>query len=471
MQTQNLQVDAVSTINYQFTAIPTNFIYLMDNDCFKLFSILLQKETYWNNKGKLNNGYFIKSITELSDELGLTNRKDVHTIIEALYIRNIIDVVVEPRKFKTAKFKLNWEIINSYLDKSIYDLLEFEDKITKLNRNSNITYKDNVTANVTSNVTNNVTKCNTTKDNINNINKKNNIYNNINKNNINIYNNILEENSEEIGFGDNPISENKEFENYEKIEEVGLVENPTSDKIEIEDNNTFQLCEVGMLEEINDTPMKESFRINLQDCLNRLGDGCTTVAQLEEKTIKLNNWINNHQADYSKEEQEIIFNQLADRFNELEEAIIEKNNQLEVIQDDMFSSMVLDSNSAKSLTQIKEEQEKVKVQTTSTIAKEELTDKIQSFIDYIPTFPTLDDAKQTFHSYCKMYNTQIREYNLFQVVNVVNTEIDAYWSANKAFLTTFSLQDKETYYNEEIMQENALKSISYKVDDTEDYPF
>ena len=187
MKTQMQNVEAVSTINYQFTAIPTIFIYLMDNDCFKLFSILLQKETYWNNKSKLNDGYFIKSISELSDELGLSNRKDVHTIIEALYVKNIIDVVVEPRKYKTAKFKLNWEVINSYLNKSIYDVLEFEDKITKLNRNSIITYTNNVT-NIDTNID---TKCNTTIDNINNIENKDNI-NNI-KNNID--NNIINKNT------------------------------------------------------------------------------------------------------------------------------------------------------------------------------------------------------------------------------------------------------------------------------------
>ena len=169
MNTNFTNVDAVSTINYQFTAIPTNFIYLMDNDCFKLFSILLQKETYWKNKGMLKDGYFIKSISELSEELNLKNRKDVHTIIEALYRKKLIAVITQPRKYNTAKFKLNWNKINEYLDKSIYDLMEFEERIVKLNRNEIITYINNVTDNVTNYVTNNDTKCNTTKDNINKI--------------------------------------------------------------------------------------------------------------------------------------------------------------------------------------------------------------------------------------------------------------------------------------------------------------
>lgn len=199
MKTKNSNVDA-ATINYQFTAIPTNFIYLMDNDCFKLFAILLQKETYWNNKGMLKDGYFIKSISELAEELNLKNRKDVHTIIEALHRKNIISIQVQPRKYNTAKFKLNWNIINEYLNKSIYDLMEFEERIVKLNRNETITYTDNVTSNVTDNVTNyvtnNDTKCNTTINNINkidnkeNINNIDNIYNNIN---INKIDNIIKE--------------------------------------------------------------------------------------------------------------------------------------------------------------------------------------------------------------------------------------------------------------------------------------
>ena len=227
----------------------------MDNDCFKLFSILLQKESYWNNKSKLNDGYFIKSISELSDELGLSNRKDVHTIIEALYIRNIIDVVVEPRKYKTAKFKLNWEIINSYLDKSIYDVLEFEEKITKLNRNSVITYTSNVTNNVTSNVTNydtNIdTKCNTTINNI-----ENKIINIIEEKENNIINDIIKE---------------KEV-NSNKIEIVEIEENIVNmDNLENEKNKFY-------------------FNINL---LIKKMNGLTKE-EIKQKLVLLNNWIKNH---------------------------------------------------------------------------------------------------------------------------------------------------------------------------------
>lgn len=181
-------------INYRFTAIPTNFIYLMDNDCFKLFAILLQKETYWEHKGMLKDGYFIKSISELGEEMNIKNRKDMRLIIEALYRKGLISIQVQAKKYNTAKFKLNWDKINEYLDKSIYDLMEFEERIVKLNRNETITYTDNVT----DNVTNIDTKCTTTKDNKNKIENKNNnknisssIYNKENTNNKEKENNTI----------------------------------------------------------------------------------------------------------------------------------------------------------------------------------------------------------------------------------------------------------------------------------------
>ena len=314
-QTQN--VEAVSTINYQFTAIPTIFIYLMDNDCFKLFSILLQKESYWNNKSKLNDGYFIKSISELSDELGLSNRKDVHTIIEALYIRNIIDVVVEPRKYKTAKFKLNWEIINSYLDKSIYDVLEFEEKITKLNRNSVITYTSNVTNNVTSNVTNydtNIdTKCNTTINNINNIDKiDNNIINIIEEKENNIINDIIKE---------------KEV-NSNKIEIVEIEENIVNmDNLENEKNKFY-------------------FNINL---LIKKMNGLTKE-EIKQKLVLLNNWIKNH--SYFKFLQENEMNDELDNITSIVEQGL-KEIRKEMKNDITVTSTPLDDINTSTLEEIK----------------------------------------------------------------------------------------------------------------------
>ena len=48
-----------------FVPIPTNLIYMLDCDCLKVLAILIQKESYWDNKGKLKDGWFVKSISEL----------------------------------------------------------------------------------------------------------------------------------------------------------------------------------------------------------------------------------------------------------------------------------------------------------------------------------------------------------------------------------------------------------------------
>lgn len=134
------KADSETAIDYNFTAIPTNFIYLMDVYCFKLFAILEQKHSYWHSRNKLHNGYFIKSITELSAELGLKNRKDVRCTIEALYRACIIDIIVSEGKTDTAQFKINWKTVKELSELSLYDCIEFNNKIEKVTRTDTITY-------------------------------------------------------------------------------------------------------------------------------------------------------------------------------------------------------------------------------------------------------------------------------------------------------------------------------------------
>lgn len=444
MNTNFTNVDAVSTINYQFTAIPTNFIYLMDNDCFKLFAILLQKETYWNNKGMLKDGYFIKSITELGEEMNIKNRKDIRLIIEALYRKGLISIQVQPQKHNTAKFKLNWNKINEYLDKSIYDLMEFEERIIKLNRNETITYTNNVTDNVTNYVTNNDTKCTTTKDNINkidNIKNKNNINKEIN--NINIYtSNILEENSEEIGLIENPISENNKEENNLNIKEVGFVDNPTSD-----------------IEETNDTPtMTAKFEKNLNLLLDKL-NLCASIEELEDKVVKLCNWIETCNASYTSTELDSIKEKIASTYSINKDRLEEMETSIE---DDFFNN---------STTQINKEEKEA---TTPSKSKEQFIADLEEYKNTIINQDNLEDAKQQFKMFCNLKDKEIREFELIPMVADIIKELDAQINANKTFLTTFNLQETESITEANKTQENALnslRSISYVVDDTEDYPF
>ena len=391
--------------------------YIVNEDVIKAFG--KSNTTKVNTKIHLN-----------SDTKNLSN--NLETLV--INLSNKIDAI-------TLKYN-NLEDINTKLYTKI---LELETLVINLSNN-----KPNLSTDTDTDIESDIEKEKDIKNNIYNINKKE-------DNNINIYNNILEENSEEIGFGDNPISENKEFENYENIEEVGLVENPTSDKIEIEDNNTFQLCEVGMLEEKENitSTMKEKFEKNFNDLLSRLGDNCSSISELDNKVTLLCNWVENHNTDYSKEERETILNQLVDRYTEVKEILESNINELDAIFTDFCT--------------IKEEEPIVEEKKTTT--KEELIKNLQAFQESLVTYENLEDAKHQLHFYCNKEEKLIREYELTSMVGDIVNEIDTQIKANKAFLTTFNLQGKETYYNEEIMQENALKSISYKVDDTEDYPF
>ena len=95
-----------------FVPIPTNLIYMLDCDCLKVLAILIQKESYWDNKGKLKDGWFVKSISELKAELGCANTKDVGCIIQALVNSGIIEVTAYEKKGMAAKFKICWNKVN-----------------------------------------------------------------------------------------------------------------------------------------------------------------------------------------------------------------------------------------------------------------------------------------------------------------------------------------------------------------------
>lgn len=127
-----------------FVPIPTNLIYMLDCDCLKVLAILIQKESYWDNKGKLKDGWFVKSISELKAELGCANTKDVGCIIQALVNSGIIEVTAYEKKGMAAKFKISWNKVNELNGMSLYDVKEFEFKpIRKLPRNCEITYNKN----------------------------------------------------------------------------------------------------------------------------------------------------------------------------------------------------------------------------------------------------------------------------------------------------------------------------------------
>lgn len=165
----------MTNIDSKFTPCPTNLIYLLDNDCLKLFLILSQKETYYKNKGKLKNGYFQFAMDDISKYLQLKNKNDIRCVIEALYSNKLIDVICTKIKGRHIpnQYKINWDKVNEYNNLSLYDIIEFEQYIYKLERGSKTTYdKKNVEQNVIQDAIQNVS---TNIDNTDNIDNKANI--------------------------------------------------------------------------------------------------------------------------------------------------------------------------------------------------------------------------------------------------------------------------------------------------------
>lgn len=156
-------------IDDKFTPCPTILIYLLDSNCLKLFMILTQKESYYRNKGKLENEYFQMTIDDISKYLNLKNKNDVRCVIEALYVNKLIDVICTKVKGKNIpnQYKINWDKVNEYNKLSLYDIIEFKQYISKLERGSKTTYdKNNIEYNVIQDVVQNVS---TNIDNIHNI--------------------------------------------------------------------------------------------------------------------------------------------------------------------------------------------------------------------------------------------------------------------------------------------------------------
>lgn len=150
--------------NNKFIKVPTNLVYMLDSDCFKLMAILIQKESYWANKGKLKDGWFVKTIKEIKKELDYANTKEVGCVIQAMVNSGIINVTAYEKKRMSAKFKICWEKVNELNDMSLYDLNEFDfEPIRKLPRGSKITYNKNTEC--TQKSTQLSTKCNSTIDN------------------------------------------------------------------------------------------------------------------------------------------------------------------------------------------------------------------------------------------------------------------------------------------------------------------
>lgn len=297
---------------------------------------------------------------------------------------------------------------------------------------------------------------------------------------------------EEIEVVETSISENEKIENYEIIEEVGFINYPTSNEIEeinpmtngngsddedevldmifgeeiIEENNiAFQHIEVGM-QEIKDNNMNTSFEKNLNDLLNRLGDNCSSVEELEQKTIKLCGWVAKHQMDYNNEERQTILNLIADKYDEIKDTIETNIKAVNKAQDEFFNNINLDPTRAITINQVRKENESV--EQPKEITKEKLEKDINDFIKSLPTYKDYSRATDTANYITKKFDKEIRKYGLMQLAMDMYTQIDAHKNANKSDLTDFNNQIIETTINDEKTQEIASCEVMDETSNIED---
>lgn len=230
-------VESTAKISYQFTAVPTKLMMLLDNNCRSMLFTLIQLSSCYANE----DGYFFRSNSDLQTESNLSKNLVIVTI-DTLYTNGIVDVKCGGNKCKKIAnyYKLNYNKILEYENISLEDTKNPDNKITTLKyKNSDYvpSYKTTTdTAKITAADTaksehQKPQKVNTNIDSIN-------IYNieNINNKENYIYNNTITENekslevapsaeadvststsTEVVNVDANAVSLNKEF--YTKVVE------------------------------------------------------------------------------------------------------------------------------------------------------------------------------------------------------------------------------------------------------------
>lgn len=416
-----------------------------------------------------NDGYFFVTNQKLVEELGITE-KTIIKIMRNLESNNFI-TRKSGKRGEASEYIVNEEIIKSF-GNTVKKHCKKENEITVTNYSNNlestvINYSNKINDLVL--IINDLVKSNQEL-----INKVNQLEITV----LNYSNKIQDYSTDTESESETDIEKEKELEIYNNIiieninnkkdyiiEEINPMTNGNGSDDEdevldmifgeeiIEENNiAFQHIEVGM-QETKENNMNTSFEKNLNDLLNRLGDNCSSVEELEQKTIKLCGWVEKHQMDYSNEERQTIINLIADKYDELKETIETNIKAVNKAQDEFFNNINLDPTRAITINQVKKENESV--EQPKEITKEKLEKDINDFINSLPTYKDYSRATDTANYITKKFDKEIRQYGLMQLAMYMYTQIDEHKNANKSDLTDFNNQDVETTINNEKTQEIA----------------
>ena len=109
-------------VDYQFIAVPYKAAYACDALCLAVLIILIQKENYWKDKGRLDsNGFFYTANAEIESRIGY-KRNVVNETIEGLFRGNMIDIIPSSSKKESNKYRINWNTILAYDKLSLEEL-------------------------------------------------------------------------------------------------------------------------------------------------------------------------------------------------------------------------------------------------------------------------------------------------------------------------------------------------------------
>ena len=127
--TKTTAVESTAKISYQFTAVPTKLMMLLDNNCRSMLFTLIQLSSCYANE----DGYFFRSNSDLQAESNLSKNLVIVTI-DTLYTNGIVHVKCSGNKCKKIAnyYKLNFDKILEYENISLEDTKNPDNKITTL---------------------------------------------------------------------------------------------------------------------------------------------------------------------------------------------------------------------------------------------------------------------------------------------------------------------------------------------------
>lgn len=263
-------VESTAKISYQFTAVPTKLMMLLDNNCRSMLFTLIQLSSCYANE----DGYFFRSNSDLQTESNLSKNLVIVTI-DTLYTNGLVDVKCGGNKCKKIAnyYKLNFDKMLEYEKYSLEETKNPDNKIMTLKyKNSDYvpSYKNTAKITAIETATNTAKSEHQKPQKVNtNIDSTNiDIIENINNKESNIYNNIL-------------------LENEKNLEVVDSAEADVSTSTSTEDNKTVDANAVSLNKEFY-TKIVEEIK---NDCSNvRLNELLSRyyhkLSDLDRKEIK-----------------------------------------------------------------------------------------------------------------------------------------------------------------------------------------